>query len=615
MKQIFLISLLLLVAMQVPCQVQEADSLVNVLDSNTLPAEKQLLIYNDICYDYLISDPQKAMLYIQKALSLAEKENNKAWMSGFNSFFGDAYQKEGNYEKALDYYNKALNIAIDAKKDDKEAYAYSSIASLYHRQGKIVTSLDYLLKALSIYEQGKTDNYKKRAVHMLVNIGEIHRNLENTDLAIQFLTRAEKIAKEFNYPEGEMGVYFSLSNIYRWKKEYKKAMDYSLKSLELSRYFGDKSYETGNLGTLALIYEEGFNDHKKSEKYAVEGLDVAKKINDPYILMGAWSTLSNVYLSQKRYTEAENAAMTAWEIDTTYINQAYYLMYNIGIANMYLGNKDKAAYYLEKSKELREQSANKSFQNVLIDSETKYETQKKEIRIASLEKERRLYIWLGVAGGLLLISMGIGMLQTIRNARKERQLIASKAVQDGELNERARLAEDLHDRLGGSLSAVKIELKNAESLQNVSDKLDECIKEVREITHNLMPRSLRLLGMKGALEDFTAQFPNVHFHFFGQEKRIRERLEFAVFCCASELITNSLRHSGAENINVQLLQDDKSVSLVVHDDGCGFDEKTVAKGIGLKNIYDRVASFNGKLDIASSPGNGTETIINMRVEN
>jgi len=254
------------------------------------------------------------------------------------------------------------------------------------------------------------------------------------------------------------------------------------------------------------------------------------------------------------------------------------------------------------------------FQKRLVEMETKYETEKKEMRIASLEKERRLYIWLGVAGGLLLISMGIGLLQTIRNARKERQLIASKAVQDGELNERARLAEDIHDRLGGSLSAVKIELKNAESLQSVSDKLDECIKEVREITHNLMPRSLRLFGMKGALEDFTAQFPNVHFHFFGQEKRVRERLEFAVYCCASELITNSLRYSGAENINVQLLQDDKSVSLVVHDDGCGFDEKTVTKGIGLKNIHDRVASFNGKLDIASSLGNGTETIINLKSE-
>jgi signal transduction histidine kinase len=205
-------------------------------------------------------------------------------------------------------------------------------------------------------------------------------------------------------------------------------------------------------------------------------------------------------------------------------------------------------------------------------------------------------------------------LQKIRNSRKERQLVAAKAVQDGEIGERERLAKDLHDRLGGSLSAVKIGLKNAESLQSLSDKLDQCIQEVREITHNLMPRSLHV-GMKAALEDFAAQFPIVHFHFFGEEKRIKERLEFIIYCCANELVTNSIRYSGAENINVQLVQGEKHVSLTVQDDGCGFDEKTVSQGIGLKNIRDRVASCNGKLDIASSPDKGTETIIELRVEN
>jgi signal transduction histidine kinase len=246
--------------------------------------------------------------------------------------------------------------------------------------------------------------------------------------------------------------------------------------------------------------------------------------------------------------------------------------------------------------------------------EVKYETEKKETRIATLEKERRMYVWLGIAGISLLIAVIVALLLAVRSARKERQLAATKAVQDGEMIERERIAKDLHDRLGGSLAAMKIELQSAEKLQNVGDKLDECIKDVREITHNLLPRSLRQFGMKGALEDFTAQFPNVHFHFFGEEKRIKERLEFIIYCCANELVTNATRYSGAENINVQLVQGEKHVSLTVQDDGCGFDEKNITPGIGLKNIRDRVASCNGKLDIASSPDKGTETIIELRVE-
>ena len=188
------------------------------------------------------------------------------------------------------------------------------------------------------------------------------------------------------------------------------------------------------------------------------------------------------------------------------------------------------------------------------------------------------------------------------------------AVRKSEMGERARIAEDLHDRLGGSLASVKIGLENADSLQIISDKLDECIKEIREITHNLMPRSLRMFGMKKALEDITAGLPNVHFYFFGEEKRITDNMEYTVYCCAKELVNNALKYSGAVNINLQLVQSGMHVSLTVQDDGCGFDEKTVIKGNGIENIRDGIATCKGKVDIISSLGKGTETIIELIID-
>jgi signal transduction histidine kinase len=128
-----------------------------------------------------------------------------------------------------------------------------------------------------------------------------------------------------------------------------------------------------------------------------------------------------------------------------------------------------------------------------------------------------------------------------------------------------------------------------------------------------MPVSLKF-GLKVALEDFATQFPNVRFHFFGEEKRINERIEYVVYCCANELINNAVKHSGAQNINVQLIQEEKYVTLTVSDDGRGFDKKAVKKGLGLKSIQDRVASCNGKIDTATSPGMGTETTIELRIE-
>ena len=88
-----------------------------------------------------------------------------------------------------------------------------------------------------------------------------------------------------------------------------------------------------------------------------------------------------------------------------------------------------------------------------------------------------------------------------------------------------------------------------------------------------------------------------------------------MYCCTRELVNNALKHSGASNINLQLVlvQSKKYVTLTVQDDGCGFDEKNVQKGYGIDNICNRVTTCRGKLDITSAQGKGTETVIELKI--
>ncbi|MCL1933702.1 MAG: ATP-binding protein [Candidatus Azobacteroides sp.] len=172
----------------------------------------------------------------------------------------------------------------------------------------------------------------------------------------------------------------------------------------------------------------------------------------------------------------------------------------------------------------------------------------------------------------------------------------------------------MHDGINGMLSAVKFELDTEEHLNSIRDKLDECIETIRRTAHGMMPISLERFGMKIALEDHCRSLPNVHFHFFGESKRIDKKVETMVYYCAYELVNNSCKHSEAKNINVQLIQSEKHVSLIVHDDGCGFDKESVQRGAGLQNIRNRVAALKGKLDIDTSPGKGTETIIELKTK-
>jgi signal transduction histidine kinase len=347
--------------------------------------------------------------------------------------------------------------------------------------------------------------------------------------------------------------------------------------------------------------------------YALKSYELADRLKDKNLYAYAGKILSDVYMAQKRYPEAEAAALNVWLADSTYIDESRAAVENIAMANIYMRRTERAAYYLKRYSELNAQYAEKNFQTAVSDMMIQYDTEKKETRIATLEKEQRLYTGLGVTGGVLVIALAFVLWLSKRNARKEKQLIATRSMFDGEMKERARLAQDLHDRLSGNLSAVKIELaKQTDTLHHVREQLDKCIHDVHDVAHNIMPPSLQF-GMKVALEDFAAVFPNVSFHFFGKEKRIGKQMEYVVYCCASELVNNAVKHSGAQNINMQLVQDEKHATLTVSDDGCGFDEQKVTKGFGLKSIRNRVASCNGKIDIDSSPGKGTETTIELKV--
>ena len=616
MKKLLIIVLLSLGAVGITGQIQNVDSLVNILNNNNISLEEKFILYYEIFYEYRFIDKDKAKFYSQEGLRIAEKEKNKSWIACFQSCLGDIYRIEGNYDEALNRYEVALKYATEIKSEDRIVYIYTALGFYYHSQGNRLTALDYLFKALAIYEKEETIFNKTQQKITLTNIGATYFELYNYDFAIQYFEKAEKIAKELGENREFISIYHFLSRIYyETKKEYQKALDYALLSLEYARDINDKSNECANLDVLVSIYMKGYNDLEKAEECAKEYMSIARQFDSPYMIRGAHYKLGIVYLTQKRYEESEVEFLNAWEIDSIRADITSYINFNLGQANMFLGKIEKANYYFQKSIEIFIESTNKEFQYQIVDLQTKYEAEKKEMRIASLEKERQLYLWISISGIILTASLVIVLFLMKRYAQKKRRFIASESLQEGEIGERTRIAKDLHDRLGGSLSAVKIGLKNSDSLQVINDKIDTCMKELREIVNNVMPVSLQKYGLKGALENFCIEFSNnLSFHFFGEANRINTNQEYTLYCCARELVNNALKHSGATNIHLQLVQSKRHVYLTVQDDGCGFDEKTVIKGYGLENIRNRVTTCQGKLDITSAPGKGTETVIELKIQ-
>jgi PAS domain S-box-containing protein len=206
------------------------------------------------------------------------------------------------------------------------------------------------------------------------------------------------------------------------------------------------------------------------------------------------------------------------------------------------------------------------------------------------------------------------------------QLIASQEA------ERTRIARELHDSLGQNLLLIKnraqLELAKAklpgdlrEELQSVSNLASQAIAEVRHIAHDLHPQQLDLLGLTRALQSLienTAESSTMAIEgkFEPVDDILSREAAINVYRIVQESLNNIFKHSHAKKARITLERDVHEVLLKIKDDGCGFKSSDGGKGLGLKNIAERVLMLGGKIKLDSEPDKGTriEITIPIRAE-
>ena len=631
MKKIITLCLAAMLAGNLFAQQQKIDSLINVLETQKLSNKEQILLYRTICVHYGHSDVSKLLEYCNRGLRVAEKENDTYNMSLFNEMTGFYYESLFKYDSAHIYYTKALNIATENQDITRESQVYLSLGAMYFMQEQYVSALDYFMNAEEI--SNKLEN-KATHVYVLGNIGTIHYNMKNYDMAIPFFEQALTVAEGIpKYPKLKINPMYYLGIIYREKKEFDKALEYTQNVLDIAITINEKTDESAALQSLANIYMSKIpKDYKKAMEYASESLRIAEETGYSTMISSALYVISNIYKEQKQWKLCDETACKAWETDSINTGSGVFsnILSNIVLANIYLNDNVKAEFFFNKFYDHILKSNDKSLHNSVLDMQTKYETEKKEMEINELRKERTLYTWI-VAVSLVAVLLILCLLyfrqrlnkQKIKQLEQDKQLIASQAVIDGEAAERTRLARDLHDGLGGMLSVVKLnlnDLKGYSLIENTDvnnfnravEMLDKSIAELRRVSHHIMPDLSA--GLKTPLEDFCRSIPEANFRFFGDDSHLDNRLKITVYRCLHELINNAIKHARATVINVQLMIENNLISLSVQDDGIGFAPDTVVKGLGLENIRARVEIYKGKVNIFSSPEKGgTEVSIEIEL--
>lgn len=232
---------------------------------------------------------------------------------------------------------------------------------------------------------------------------------------------------------------------------------------------------------------------------------------------------------------------------------------------------------------------------------------------------------------IVILSLLIFIVATVllyQRKIREKQQALFQSVIDAEEKERNRIAKDLHDSLGASMSAIKLyfeslmpNIDDQEKSKLVYNMLDEACNEIRSISHQMMPQVLLKEGLFVATRQFCTPFmnlPNLKFelNILGSEIRpSKPSTELMIYRVLQELINNSIKHSKASEIIVQLIQAKNELILSVEDNGIGAKDNIQenSNGLGISNLISRIKYLNGQISFENSENSGLTALVRIPI--
>lgn len=572
-----------------------------------------------------------------------------------------SYFRRVNYDSSLLYIRKALDISLHMHSLKFVSLAEQNLGDYYLSKERFRDALACYLKCIGV-EEARND--KLRLADIYAQLGKTYYYMEMFPQSLDYETRALEIYVKSNDTLGIANTYEKLGNLHssrefcekRSKEEKKKdfivAIDYFKKSEKQYLLSGSKE----GMASLNISFASIYNKIKRPDialGYIQKALAYYKSINDPESTSDALYVMGKTYRRLKEYDKSMSAFNESEAIGkANHLYQGIQFLYEAMATTLADKGDYKQAYqYYIRYMTIRDSIYNSEKSRQFIELETKYKSEVRQNQILQLISEKRgrnslVYMLTGIIVLLaVFIYNHVRLLRQnkiianqkieirenkILELEKERVYLAARSVLEGEEAERSRLAGDLHNGLGGLLSGIKLNLSSMKensviSHENVStfnhalSLLDTSIIELRRIAHNLMPETLTHYGLRTALEDFCIQVspagkPEINVRFFGDEIRNNKELELTMYRIIQELVNNSLKHASATLITIQVFSEPQRLVAQIIDNGCGFDNTgNVFSGKGLENIYSRVTAINGKLDIWSEPGQGTEISIEIEI--
>lgn len=596
-RTVFFFTLLFFISSALVAQDKSVDSLKNDIVSN-IPAEKKLSAYVSLTSKLSLVSFNQTIQYAEEGIELSKKLKDSLSFAELSKNMGIAYYFKGEYDKAANLYFIAARIYEQAGKNQPLAYVYNDIAKLYRKTRELKRASENYDKALAIFRTLKDSS----GIQMILNeSGVVYEYQGNYTEALKHYSTSLQMAIRLKDEMGKSWCYNFMAGVYVLQSKFDLAEDYHLRALAIRQKMQDTFSIALSYSDLGILYS-AWGKPERALYYFEESNKVAER-------MGYKELVANNYAEMSK------------------------------VANVN-GDYKKALDYFTWSTQMKDSIFTSEKNRQVEELSTLYETRKKEQQIDQQKTIIQKRNWLiGIISGVSILALLVAFLlynqykwkqqAKLQTEITEQQQMAAKAIIEAEEKERSRIAKDLHDGVGQMMSAARMNLSSFYNNIQISDQtqqknlydiiqlVDESCKEVRTVSHSMMPAALLSKGLPLAIDEMLSKISGnklkIHFHAEGFEERLDSNTETILFRVIQECINNTIKHAEATELDIALIHDKDGISVTIEDNGKGFDYLSFNEedGIGLKNIRSRIQFLKGTVDFDTTPGNGTLIAIHI----
>jgi two-component system, NarL family, sensor kinase len=579
-------------------------------------------------YFFYIRNLERARYYFERSLSEATKANDEHLKILSNIRLSFLSYETGEKETG----EKELLTLLDQSKKISD---YENIAELLNLIGITKEESNKPREAIKLYMEGlvlsETKNLNYYPAVFRNNLGLIKYFSGQVADALEDFTKSLEIAEKENNKRLASHIEINICVAYVSTNKLKEVQPILNKVLH---YFRSNNLPQ-ELAAAFLNISSAFSGVNKNETallYTDSAIIILQKHDLNNELTRAYLNKTDILIKLKNDKEAElaldKAKLLAEETGSLEdISACHLLSYQLNsYKNKY---KEALADYIA-YEDVKDSLDRSQVGKMVKEMQLKYNLQKKETELekektktllleAKNQRERFLrWLTIGISLGVLLILISMFYLRYLKKIREQQEHFSRQLIENAE-GERLRIARDLHDDIGQSLSMIKSKISagKVEGAQNLEGELGRVIEQTREISKNLYPSYLEKIGLVRSVARLVENIQSASrlecsFEIADEVDSLPINIKTHLYRILQECVNNTIKHSGATALKVSIFFSGNEYQLTYQDNGKGSEDTKTGNGIGMFSIRERAKIINGILHIDDKSHKGFKLSIKFK---